>query len=170
MFNLGYMHELGLGMKRDIHLAKRFYDMAAETSVDAKVPVALALAKLAVVFAVKNLEELKILIGGRLSLLYMIYATMISYNKWQHLFRSQGPETMESLQTYWDLYLLSLLLGLLGILMLLRRPRQRLQAQVRLQAADHVDKERLFTEDQFYFLFQRPQPRPAPAAAQQPAQ
>ena len=164
------MHELGLGMKRDIHLAKRFYDMAAETSVDAKVPVALALAKLAVVFAVKNLEELKILIGGRLSLLYLINVTMISHNNWQNLFRSQGPETMESLQTYWDLYLLSLLLGLLGILMLLRRPRQRLQAQVRLQAADHVDKERLFTEDQFYFLFQRPQPRPAPAAAQQPAQ
>ena len=63
MFNLGYMHELGLGMRRDIHLAKRFYDMAAETSVDAKVPVALALAKLAVVFAFINLEELKILIG-----------------------------------------------------------------------------------------------------------
>ena len=39
MFNLGYMHELGLGMKRDIHLAKRFYDMAAETSVDAKVQI-----------------------------------------------------------------------------------------------------------------------------------
>ena len=96
--------------------------------------------------------------------------TVISNNNWQHLFRYQGPETMESLQTYWDLYLLSLLLGLLGILMLLRRPRQRLQAQVRFQAADHVDKERLFTEDQFYFLFQRPQPRPAPAAAQQPAQ
>jgi len=102
MFNLGYMHELGLGMKRDIHLAKRFYDMAAETSVDAKVPVAMALAKLAVVFAGKNLEELKILIG---------------------------PEAMESLQDYWDLYLLTLLLGLLGLLMLLRRPRQRLVHQ-----------------------------------------
>ena len=63
MFNLGYMHELGLGMRRDIHLAKRLYDMAAETSVDAKVPVALALAKLAVVFAFVNLVELKILIG-----------------------------------------------------------------------------------------------------------
>ena len=37
--------------------------MAAETSVDAKVPVALALAKLACIFAFKNLEELKILIG-----------------------------------------------------------------------------------------------------------
>ena len=72
MFNLGYMHELGLGMKRDIHLAKRFYDMAAETSVDAKVPVALALTQLAVVFAVKNLEELKILLGRRLSLLCLI--------------------------------------------------------------------------------------------------
>merc|ERR1712157_45099 len=79
MFNLGYMHELGLGMKRDIHLAKRFYDMAAETSVDAKVPVALALAKLACVFAVKNMEELN---------------------------------------------LLTLLLGLLGLVMVLRRPRQ----------------------------------------------
>ena len=39
MFNLGYMHELGLGMRQDIHLAKRFYDLAAETSVDAKIPV-----------------------------------------------------------------------------------------------------------------------------------
>ena len=119
MFNLGYMHELGLGMKRDIHLAKRFYDMAAETSVDAKVPVALALAKLAVVFAVKNLEELKILIGecpGSTS--------QLNFCVWP------GPETMESLQSYWDLYLLSLLLGLLGILMLLRRPRLRLHTQV----------------------------------------
>ena len=50
------------------HLAKRFYDMAAETSVDAKVPVALALAKLALVFAVKNVEDLKILIGKILAL------------------------------------------------------------------------------------------------------
>merc|ERR1719385_626057 len=97
MFNLGYMHELGLGMKRDIHLAKRFYDMAAETSVDAKVPVALALAKLALVFAVINMEELKILIG---------------------------PETWDTLELYWDLYLLTLLLGLLGLVMVLRRPRQ----------------------------------------------
>ena len=36
-------------------MAKRFYDMVAETSVDAKMPVALALAKLAVVFALINL-------------------------------------------------------------------------------------------------------------------
>jgi hypothetical protein len=41
----------------------RFYDMAADTSGDAKVPVALALAKLAVVFAWKNAEELKLIVG-----------------------------------------------------------------------------------------------------------
>ena len=32
MFDLGYMHEHGIGIARDLHLAKRFYDMAAETS------------------------------------------------------------------------------------------------------------------------------------------
>ncbi len=41
--------------------------MAAETSGDAKVPVALALAKLAVVFAWKNAEELKLIIGKLLN-------------------------------------------------------------------------------------------------------
>lgn len=56
MFNLGYMHEKGLGIKRDIHLAKRFYDMAAETSADAQVPVALALSKLAFVFGLEYLK------------------------------------------------------------------------------------------------------------------
>jgi len=96
MFNLGYMHELGLGMRRDIHLAKRFYDLAAETSVDAKIPVALALAKLAFVFTLKNTEDLKILIGA---------------------------ENWELLVTYWDLYLLTLLVGLLGLVVIMRRPR-----------------------------------------------
>ena len=51
MFNLGLMHELGLGIRRDIHMAKRFNDMVAQTSVDAKVPVALALAMLVVMLA-----------------------------------------------------------------------------------------------------------------------
>ena len=111
MFNLGYMHELGLGMKRDVHLAKRFYDMAAETSVDAKVPVALALAKLALVFAVKNVEDLRILIGKLLAKRDTINTTL------------PGPETWDTLELYWDLYLLTVLLGLLGLVMVLRRPR-----------------------------------------------
>ena len=49
--------------QQDIHLAKRFYDMAAETSADAKVPVALALAKLGFVFAFKNWEALTVTVS-----------------------------------------------------------------------------------------------------------
>lgn len=57
MFNLGYMHEQGLGMEKDWHLAKRCYDLAAETSVDAKVPVALALLKLSFMFKLESFKN-----------------------------------------------------------------------------------------------------------------
>lgn len=60
MFNLGYMHEQGLGMEKDWHLAKRCYDLAAETSVDAKVPVALALLKLSFLFKVESLKNVSL--------------------------------------------------------------------------------------------------------------
>ena len=46
MFNLGYMHEYGIGLPRDFHLAKRFYDRADDTSSEAHIPVNLALAQL----------------------------------------------------------------------------------------------------------------------------
>jgi len=42
-FNLGYLHHYGLGLPHDVHLAKRYYDLALETSPDAKLPVTLAL-------------------------------------------------------------------------------------------------------------------------------
>lgn len=61
-FNLGYMHEQGLGMARDMHLAKRYYDRAAELSPDAKVPVALALLKLNVLFSVETVQEVNFII------------------------------------------------------------------------------------------------------------
>lgn len=40
------MHELGLGVPLDFHLAKRFYDMALETDQEAYVPATVALWKL----------------------------------------------------------------------------------------------------------------------------
>jgi SEL1 protein len=73
--------------------------MAAETSADAKVPVALALAKLGVIFAVKNWES--------------ITAFTLS------------PDRQAMLELYWDLYLLTMLVGILGILLFIRRPRLR---------------------------------------------
>ena len=42
---------------QDIHLAKRFYDMAAQTSPDAQAPVSLALLKLGVFFTWEWIQE-----------------------------------------------------------------------------------------------------------------
>ena len=103
MFNLAYMHEQGLGLKQDLHLAKRFYDMAAETSADAKVPVALALMKLSVVSTLQSLGVLYFTYGD--GLLAMLQPLI-----------SLGPN--------WDLYLLTILVGILGILIYFRRPAQ----------------------------------------------
>jgi SEL1 protein len=46
MFNLGYMHEMGYGLPRDWHLAKRYYDLALDTAPEAYIPAKLALLKL----------------------------------------------------------------------------------------------------------------------------
>ena len=43
MFNLGIMHEHGLGLPQDFHLAKRWYDLSGKASSDSYVPVLLAL-------------------------------------------------------------------------------------------------------------------------------
>jgi SEL1 protein len=45
-WNLGYMYENGLGVSRDWHLAKRFYDLSYEASTEAYLPVLLSLIKL----------------------------------------------------------------------------------------------------------------------------
>jgi SEL1 protein len=47
MWNLGWMHENGVGIEQDFHLAKRYYDLAMETNPkEAYLPVKLALYKL----------------------------------------------------------------------------------------------------------------------------
>lgn len=97
LFNLGYMYESGLGLRRDIYLAKRYYDLAAVTSVEAQVPVALALLKLAFLFAGDYLRnsELKDILG------------LLS------------PETV--LGEDWDLYVFTVLAVILGVIFFLRR-------------------------------------------------
>uniref|UniRef100_A0A1B6D7T2 Uncharacterized protein n=1 Tax=Clastoptera arizonana TaxID=38151 RepID=A0A1B6D7T2_9HEMI len=98
MFNLGYMHEQGLGMQQDIHLAKRCYDQAAETNTEAKIPVALALMKLSVLFSLKYFQESP----------WQDWFTLLSFDQ------VLGPN--------WDFYLLTVLFGLLGIILYFRRP------------------------------------------------
>lgn len=95
-FNLGYMHEQGLGMARDMHLAKRYYDRAAELSPDAKVPVALALLKLNVLFSVETVQEGPV----------------------HHLM-----DFNEILGSNWDLYLITTLTVILAGIVYFRRPQ-----------------------------------------------
>ncbi|MEQ2171735.1 hypothetical protein GOODEAATRI_013818 [Goodea atripinnis] len=88
MFNLGYMHEKGLGIKQDIHLAKRFYDMAAEASPDAQVPVFLALCKLGLVYTLQYLQDLNLL-GPEwdlylMTVIALLLGTVIAYRQRQH--------------------------------------------------------------------------------------
>jgi SEL1 protein len=101
MFNLAYMHEQGLGLKQDFYLAKRYYDQAAETSTDARVPVTLALIKLNVL---STLHSMKLMDGGEAGGLEDIVAIL-------------------DFSGNWDLYVLSVLVGILGILVWFRRPQ-----------------------------------------------
>lgn len=48
LYNLGWMHEHGIGLNQDYHLAKRYYDSALETNDEAYLPVTLSLLKLRV--------------------------------------------------------------------------------------------------------------------------
>ncbi|XP_041968880.1 protein sel-1 homolog 1 isoform X2 [Aricia agestis] len=95
-FNLGYMHERGLGLARDAHLAKRCYDLAADASPDARLPAALASARLAAAAALTSLAE---------SPLAVIFLS------------GESP-----LLSNWDLYLITALAGALGLVVYLRRP------------------------------------------------
>lgn len=46
LYNLGWMHENGVGLTQDFHLAKRYYDQALEVNDEAYLPVTLSLLKL----------------------------------------------------------------------------------------------------------------------------
>lgn len=109
MFNLAYMHEKGLGLKRDPHLAKRFYDLAAETSADAYLPVTIILFKL-------HLEIL-------LEKFYSFFSSTTNTKS-----EEENSSTVD-LESTWDLYLMVCLLGLIAMLYTMRRQRLALRQQ-----------------------------------------
>lgn len=45
-WNLGWMHENGIAVAQDFHMAKRYYDLALDTNAEAYLPVKLSLLKL----------------------------------------------------------------------------------------------------------------------------
>lgn len=95
MFNLAYMHENGLGLRKDIHLAKRFYDMASETSGEAHVPVALALFKLNMVTYFENFFSFNVIDIFKHPSIYF--------------------------GNLWDIYLMTFLAGIITIMYFIRR-------------------------------------------------
>lgn len=99
LFNLGYMHEQGLGLAKDFNLAKRYYDQAAESSPDAAVPVALALMKLALVYAWDVLQS----------------------GEWTPVSSFSTTKFMINVGPNWDLYLMTILAIVLGFVVLMRR-------------------------------------------------
>ncbi|XP_046402647.1 protein sel-1 homolog 1 [Ischnura elegans] len=114
MFNLGYMHEQGLGMKKDMHLAKRCYDMAAEASPDAKVPVFLALLKLSLMANIEQLQE-------------------SDWLDWVSVF-----DLDETFGPNWDLFLITGLVGLMGLVVYFRfPPHQRPRPEAAQQRRHH---------------------------------
>lgn len=100
MFNLGYMHERGLGLAQDRHLAKRCYDLAAETSPDARIPVALALIKLFFVFGLDYLKD------------FSVFEDLTIASTFK-----------QSIVHGWDLYLIAILTGAIGVILYFRRPQ-----------------------------------------------
>ncbi len=60
LYNLGWMHENGVGLDQDYHLAKRYYDIALATNEEAYLPVTLSLLKLRVRSAWNTLTHGKI--------------------------------------------------------------------------------------------------------------
>ncbi|KPI92071.1 Protein sel-1-like 1 [Papilio xuthus] len=101
-FNLGYMHERGLGLARDPHLAKRCYDLAADSSPDARLPAALALARLHAAAALDHIA----------------HTVMESPLAWLLV------SAESSLLASWDAYLIAALAAALALVVLLRRPPQ----------------------------------------------
>nr|KAF6472436.1 SEL1L2 adaptor subunit of ERAD E3 ligase [Molossus molossus] len=89
MFNLAYMYEHGLGISKDIHLARRLYDMAAQTSPDAHMPVFFALIKLETVHLLRDI----------------LFINFTMRWKWIQLDNTLGP--------YWDLFAIGLIVAVL---------------------------------------------------------
>ena len=79
---------------QDLHLAKRYYDLAAETSMDAIVPVALAMIKLRAVFL---LDYMKDNFAWHSALIVFLDSTL-------------GP--------HWDFFVMSILLAIIPYLLL----------------------------------------------------
>lgn len=206
MFNLGYMHEKGLGIKQvwsrvslltplcsvsllhlcsflalvdrislfclwtqqsgfwflkslffvlqDIHLAKRFYDMAAEASPDAQVPVFLALCKLGLVYTLQYLQDLNVstsilskctnkscptagwgflcAIGKKSKMIIFFVIIICLWCIFSQLKEAMSQVDLDQLLgPEWDLYLMTVIALLLGTVIAYRQRQHQIVVPIR---------------------------------------
>ena len=97
VFNLGWMHWWGLGVRRDMHLAKRYFNLAAEFDRNAIVPAMLA------------------------DRVLLLYTTWQKYSKeWKHWTKVSN---MSSFAVSMEIIVVTTLLGILAIIVNLRHRR-----------------------------------------------
>ncbi|CAF4029184.1 unnamed protein product, partial [Rotaria sordida] len=114
----------------DIHLAKRFYDMAAETSTDAYLPVSIVLFKLHLELFLEKL--ISIFFSSSTESTTTSSTTSAATTTTTSTSTSNVNEnhsTTIDFDSSWDLYLMAALLGLIGALYTIRRQRAALQRQ-----------------------------------------
>ncbi|KAA0188175.1 SEL1 protein [Fasciolopsis buskii] len=111
----------------DIHLAKRYYDMAAEASLDAKIPVNLALARLSIYFGSDYLREFGLV--KSIQRLWNGASSTSSVTTKTKPMDSDTHETKTTPTPYtkmdWDYYAIPIMAGLLLILLFYLRQARR---------------------------------------------
>ena len=107
---------------QDIHLAKRFYDLAAATSADAYVPVMLALIKMSMLyFSPEFLSEVRVHKCNDAKLSTVLFCDDFDCT-FQNFKFSNAFDSLDVrlwLGPNWDLYVMTFLLGVLGLLFLI---------------------------------------------------
>lgn len=105
-----------------MHLAKRFYDMAAETSADAHLPVSIVLFKLHLEFLWERLRAYFSSSSPPPSTTDQPTTTSTT---------NANPNLNDAAEfdSFWDLYLIAALIGFIGALFTMRRQRAALRRQ-----------------------------------------
>eukprot|EP00003_Mantamonas_plastica_P016206 TRINITY_DN270_c0_g1_i3.p1 TRINITY_DN270_c0_g1~~TRINITY_DN270_c0_g1_i3.p1 ORF type:complete len:968 (+),score=309.40 TRINITY_DN270_c0_g1_i3:11-2914(+) len=84
MFNLAYMHQHGLGISQDFHLAKRYYDMVAESSSSGFLPARLAMIGLGLQFLHEKYDEVPQMLATLIPTLppWLQYGLSVDLDTW----------------------------------------------------------------------------------------
>merc|ERR1712110_55276 len=135
LYNMGYMYQHGLGLKQDLHLAKRNFDKAMEVDADAAIAVTLSLIKLAFDYAFQRFKKTS-------------SETITSENISKTVNKINVQEFFQSLLgDFWDIILGTLLVVTLGFIWAYRRQtrllyeQQRMRELMRLQELSNVIEE-----------------------------